>query len=98
MLFYCAYTWSQGTSAEQVRQRLLELDAAGLNQQESVRGWYGLAGGGSGFLLVEASDPRELTPRLQPWMDLVSWDVRAIYENDYDAVKQALQQAEQQAS
>ncbi len=44
------------------------------------------------------ADPRELTARFQPWMDLMSWDIRAIYENDYDAIKQRFQQLEQQAS
>ena len=34
-------------------------------------------------MLIEADDPREVTAFLQPYMDLVSWDVRAVYELDY---------------
>ncbi len=98
MLYYCAYTWHHGTTAEQVRKRFLELDAAGVNRPDTFRGWYGLVGGGSGFLVVEAEDPRDVTAQLQPWMDLMSWDVRAIYELDYNAMKAQFQQLEQQAS
>ena len=35
---------------------------------------------------MEVDDHRDLTPMLQPYMDLVRWDVRAIYPIDYDAV------------
>ena len=98
MLYYCAYTWHSHTNAQQVRRRLLELHAAGTIHPERFRGWYSLAGGGSGFLVYETDDPREVTAALQPWMDLMSWDVRAIYPLDYDAVIQTAQQLEQQGS
>jgi hypothetical protein len=31
-------------------------------------------------------------------MDLMSWDVRAVYENEYDATVERLRQVAQQAS
>jgi hypothetical protein len=59
---------------------------------QSLKGWYNLAGGGAGFLLVETDDPRELTAMLQPFMDVVSFDVHAVYAVDYDQRIQELQQ------
>jgi hypothetical protein len=84
MQFLCQFTWYPGTTRQQVAQRLVQQHDAGLNYPERIRGWYNLAGGGAGFLIVEYDDPRELTAFLQPYMDLMSWDVRAITANDYD--------------
>ena len=83
MLWYCRFTWHPGTSPQQVRQRIVQQDEAGTNRPENIRGWYNLAGGGAGFLLIETQDPRELNELLQPYMDLMSFDVRAIYELPY---------------
>ena len=93
MLWYCEYTWQSGVTAEQVRKRVLQQHEAGTNQQAKIRGWYSLAGGGAGFMLVESDDPREVTEILQPYMDVVSWDVRAIYELNYDEMLQTMRQA-----
>jgi hypothetical protein len=60
-----------------------------------IRGWYNLAGGGAGFLLVETDDPREVTAFLQPYMDLVAFDVRAVYELNYDEQIEELRKAVQ---
>lgn len=84
MLWYCRFRWHSHTRADDVRRRVLQQHDAGVNKAEKIRGWYNLAGGGAGFMLLEASDPRELTPILQPYMDLVSWDVHAVYELRYD--------------
>ena len=85
MLWYCRFKRHPSTMAEQVRRRVLEQHEAGTNRPETFRGWYNLAGGGAGFILIEADDPRELTGILEPYMDLVSWDVHAVYELPYDA-------------
>jgi hypothetical protein len=83
MLWYCRFKWHPTTSREQVQRRVLAQHEAGTNQPEKIRAWYNLVGGGAGFMIVEASE-RDLTHLLQPYMDLVSWDVHAIYELDYD--------------
>ncbi len=57
---------------------------SGLNHPERIRGWYNLAGGGAGFLLVETENPNDLTEFLQPYMDLISWDVHAVQPLDYE--------------
>ncbi len=84
MLFYCEFTWYPGTTREEVAQRLIEQHDAGANNPERIRGWYNLAGGGAGFLIVEYDDIGELTAFLQPYMELMSFDVRAINQLDYD--------------
>ena len=83
MLWYCRFRWQPGVSADQIRERLVTQHDAGANQPEKIRGWYNLAGGGAGFMLVETDEPRELTELLQPYMDLVNWDVHAVYELEY---------------
>jgi hypothetical protein len=98
MLWYCRFRWHPHASAEEVRRRVLQQDEAGTNHPEKIRGWYNLAGGGAGFLLIETEDPRELTPILQPYMDLVSWDVHAVYELPYEATLEDFRSQVQQAS
>ena len=97
MLWLCEFTWQSGTTVEKVRQRVLQQHQAGLNHPERIKAWYNLAGGGAGLMIVEMDDPRQLTEMLQPYMDLVDWDVHGIYELNYDEVIQAAQQAGQTA-
>lgn len=83
MLFYCEFTWYPGVSREEVAQRVVEQHDAGKNNPDRIKGWYNLVGGGAGFLLVDYDDPEELTAFLQPYMDLMGFDVRAVTENEY---------------
>ena len=97
MNWYCHFKWHPHTTREQVAKRILELHhAAGGQRPQILKGWYNLAGGGAGFLLVETDDPRELTAYLQPLMDLVSFDVHAVYEVNYDQRIAELQQVIQE--
>lgn len=98
MLWYCAFTWYPGTTRADVAKRIVRQHDAGKNYPERIRGWYTLAGGGSGFLLVEMDDPHELTAFLQPYMDLMSWDVRAVYGLDYEQRVAELREVAQEAS
>ena len=84
MLFYCEFTWYPGVSREEVAQRVVQQHDSGKNNQDRIKGWYNLVGGGAGFLLVDYDDPKELTAFLQPYMDLMGFDVRALTENKYD--------------
>ena len=84
MLFYCEFTWYPGTTREEVAQRLIEQHDAGANNPDRIKGWYNLAGGGAGFLIVDYDDIGELTAFLQPYMELMSFDVRAINQLNYD--------------
>ena len=85
MLFLCQFTWFPGSTREEVARRVVGQHDAGANNPERIKGWYSLAGGGAGFLIVDYDDPKELTAFLQPYMDLMSFDVRAITKNEYDS-------------
>lgn len=84
MLFLCEFTWFPGTSREEVAERVVEQHEAGANNPERIKGWYNLAGGGAGFLIVDYDSIEELTAFLQPYMDLMGFDVRAINELQYE--------------
>jgi hypothetical protein len=84
MFFLCQFTWFPGTTRRAVAQRVVAQHDAGANHPERIKSWYNLVGGGAGFLLVEYDDAKELTAFLQPYMDLMSFDVRAITQLDYD--------------
>ncbi len=84
MLWYCRFRWHPTTTAAQVRQRVLQQHDLGANIPDKIKGWYNLVGGGAGLLIVNYDDPHELTAFLQPYMDLMSFDVRAVYELDYE--------------
>lgn len=90
MLFSCEFTWYPGTTREEVAARVVRQHDAGANNPQRIKGWYNLAGGGAGFLIVDYDDPKELTAFLQPYMDLMSFDVRAITHNEYAATIEEL--------
>lgn len=92
MLWYCRYTWHHDTSREQVAQRVIAQHEAGTNQPDKIRGWYDLAGGGAGFLLVETDNPQDLTTLFQPYLDVMNVDIHAVIENDYNETIERLSQ------
>lgn len=92
MLWYCRFKWHPTTTREQVAKRIVHQHEAGATHPERIKGWYNLAGGGAGFLLVETATPQELTAFLQPYMDLVDFNVHAIYAVDYEKQIQELRQ------
>ena len=84
MLYSCAYTWNPGVTIEEVGRSMLEQHDAGTLHQEWIRGYYGLVGGGAGFLILEVDDPHALNEMLAPSMRYMTWDVRAIVAYNYD--------------
>jgi len=88
MLWYCRFSWYPGTTTAKVRERVMQQDQAGTNHPEMIKGWYNLAGGGAGFLMIESENPQMLNEILEPYMDLMSWDVHAVYELRYDDATQ----------
>jgi hypothetical protein len=71
---------------------VVECHEAGTNHPEKIRGWYNLAGGGAGFLMIETADPRELNAILEPYMSLMSFDVHAVYELPYQETVRSFQE------
>jgi hypothetical protein len=84
MLWYCSFTWFPGTTRAKVAERVIQQHDLGTNQPKLIRGWYNLVGGGAGFMLAETDNLNDLTEMLQPYMDLMSWDVHALHELKYD--------------
>jgi len=95
MLWHCAFKWYPQTNRQQVARRIVEQHDANGNYPNNIRGWYNLAGGGAGFLLVETDNPQELTAFLQPYMDLMSFDVHAVYGLNYEQQIQELRKVAQ---
>ncbi len=93
MLWYCRFKWHPTTTREQMARRVLGQHEAGANHPERIKGWYNLAGGGAGFLLLETDRPEDVTAFLQPYMDLMDVDVHAIYALNYEQEIQELRQA-----
>jgi hypothetical protein len=85
MLFYCRFTWYPGVSRAMVARRVIQQHDLGTNHPEMIKGWYTLAGGGAGFMILEADQAHEVSKILEPYMDIMSWDVHAIAETSYDA-------------
>lgn len=75
MLFSCEFVWFPGTRREDVARRVVVQHDAGANHLERIQGWYNLAGGGTGFPIVDDDTIGELTAFLQPYMELMSFDV-----------------------
>ena len=98
MLWYCSFTWYPGTTRAQVAQRVVQQHDAGKNHPERIRGWYNLAGGGARFMLIETDSLHDLTAFLQPYMDLMSWDVRAVSQLDYASRIEELRKVAQQTT
>ncbi|HBY93939.1 MAG: hypothetical protein M5U01_17585 [Ardenticatenaceae bacterium] len=98
MLWYCAFTWFPGTTRAEVAERVLQQHEAGTNHPDRIRGWYNLVGGGAGFMLVETENADELTEMLQPYMDLMSWDIRALHELQYDSEIKRLREVVKQGA
>ena len=83
MLWYCSFTWHPSTTTRDVRKRILQQDEHGTNIPNKIKGWYDLAGGGAGFVLIETDNIEEVNAFCQPYMDLMNWDVRAVRALDY---------------
>jgi len=91
MLYLCQFTWFPNTTREEVAERVVRQHESGRNKPENIKAWYNLVGGGAGFLIVDSEEPRQVTAFLQPYMDVMSFDVRAITENTYEETVEEMQ-------
>lgn len=83
MLFYCRFTWYPGTSRDEVARRVVEQDGLNNDFAARIKSWHTLVGGGAGFLMIEGDTPHDISSILEPYMDLMSWDVHAVTSNSY---------------
>ena len=82
--------WSDDHAPTRLRRIAISLAYGQRSKNKTVSG--------VGFLLVESDDPRELTAFLQPYMDLMSFDVRAVYGFDYAERIEELRKIAQEAT
>jgi hypothetical protein len=66
------YTWHPGTTIEQITRFMAEGAEREATSGVTVRGYYGLVGGGAGYFLLEADDPQRINDYLVPPMGLVA--------------------------
>ena len=90
MLWYCRFHRLPDATPEQVTHRLLLQHVTGTNQPERIRSWYTFAEGAAGFVLIEADDLRDVNHILDPYRDLLSWEVDAVVERRYQDTVQAM--------
>ena len=64
-----------------VARRLIQQHDLGTNHPERIKARYTLAGGGAGFMIVEADQPHGVSSIFEPY---VSWDVHASAETPYE--------------
>ena len=83
MLYVAEYTWHPGTTLEDVVRLQAEGASSLASSGVTVRGYYGLVGGGAGYLLLEADDPQRINDFLVPTMGRIAYDVRQVIERDF---------------
>jgi hypothetical protein len=90
MLWYCRFHRLSAATPEQVRHRLLLQHIAGTNQPERIQSWYNFVEGGAGFVLIEADDLHNVNAILDPYREVLGWDVDLVVERRYDLYLQEL--------
>jgi len=90
MLWSCTYRVKPGYRGRDLARRFLRQHDAGTNRPSQLRGWYLFATGSAGTVYIEALTPRELSSFIDPYSDLVDWDVQAVTEMNYNQVLEEL--------
>jgi hypothetical protein len=90
MLWYCGYQALPRVRASELACRFLAGHDAGSNHHVDLRGWYAFPTGLAGFVLTETDTPGELAAILEPYSGLVTWQVEAIAELNYNQVLEEL--------
>ena len=90
MLWSCTYRVRPGYRARDLARRFLRQHDAGTNRPAQLRGWYLFPTGSSGTVYIEAETPKDLSTFIDPYSDLVGWDVEAITEMNYNQVLEEL--------
>ena len=98
MWWYCGYQAHPGVRASQLVQQFLRQHDAGTHRQENLRGWYTFPSGLAGFLLLEAETPRDVAKVLAPYSQLVSWQVEAVAELNYNQVLEEFRKSRQRSA
>ena len=93
MWWYCGYRALPKVRASDLARRFLRQHDAGTNQPANLRGWFAFPSGLAGFVLIEADTPREVTSIVEPYARLVTWDIQAVAEQNYNQVHEELRRS-----
>jgi len=80
MLFMTIYTWEPGQRNEIVKRRLQK--GRLIPEGVKVLGEWTDLGGGRGFLLVEANDPKAIMLGSRAWLDLMKMEAVPIIDTE----------------
>ncbi len=90
MLFMTIYTWEPGQRNEMVKRRLQK--GRLIPEGVKVLGEWTDLGGGRGFLLIEANDPKALMLGSRAWSDLMKMEAIPVIDTE-ESMKLARREA-----
>jgi hypothetical protein len=93
MIWMCQYRRYDAVSTRDLADRFLLEHDRGRNRPSAIRGWYRSADGQGGAILIETNSADELRSQLEPYGDLVHWEVHAVQEAFYNQVLEELRHA-----
>lgn len=93
MWWYCGYRALPGVRASDLARRFLRQHDAGTNQPAAVRGWFVFPTGTAGFVLIEAETPKDVAAVTEPYAGVVTWDIEAVAELNYNQVHEELRRS-----
>lgn len=95
MWWHCEYHAHPRVRVSDLSRRFLRQHDAGTNQPSQVRAWFSYPSGVDGFVLIEAETPRDVATVLEPYARLVTWQVQAISELNYNQTLEELRRSAQ---
>jgi hypothetical protein len=95
MWWHCEYRAHPRVRVSDLSRRFLRQHDAGTNQPSQIRGWFSYPSGVDGFVLIEAETPREVAAIIEPYARLVTWQVQAISELNYNQTLEELRRSTQ---
>jgi hypothetical protein len=98
MLWHCTYQALTKVRASDLARRLLRQHDAGSNRHSDIRGWYAFPTGVAGVVLIEVDTAKELAAILAPYADLVTWQVEAVAELNYNQTLEELRRSTHRAA
>lgn len=93
MMWMCRYRRLDGVSTRRLADRFLREHDSGRARPGWMRGWYRAADGQGGCVMIETTTADELRTLLEPYAELVHWEVDAVQETFYNQVFEELKHA-----
>lgn len=90
MIWMCSYQRYDTVTNHQLADRFLREHDSGRNRPAAIRGWYRFADGQGGAILLHTQTADELRLMLEPYSDLVRWQVHGVQEAFYNQILEEL--------